>query len=126
MTLIARIKDDINKIEGRKTKLFRDIAKAYKEEVSSLKLEEVYQLCDILLNTRKRGETIIAYQMIFDQKKRFNKDTFDVFEQWLYQYIHDWWDCDDFTTHALQYELMKYFYHYITDRAKSSHNLIQY
>jgi 3-methyladenine DNA glycosylase AlkD len=71
-------------------------------------LDEIYKLCETLLETRSWGETTIAYQVIFDNKKMFNEDTFDIFEKWLYQYIEDWWDCDDFMTHAFQYLLMQY------------------
>jgi 3-methyladenine DNA glycosylase AlkD len=108
MNIVDKIQADISKVEGRKTKLFRDIAKSYKKDISSLDIGIVYDICDTLLKTRNRAETLVAYQIIFDQKKRYTKDTFDVFEEWVYKYIRDWWDCDDFTTHALQYELMKY------------------
>lgn len=54
MTIASNIQVDISKVKGRKTKLFRDIAKAYKKDMSSLDLSEVYTICEMLLKTRKR------------------------------------------------------------------------
>jgi len=108
MRIVNDIKIDIQNTEGRKTKLFRDIAKSYKQVLSNTSMDEIYQVCDELLKTMKRPEAIVAYQILFDQKKRYKEETIDVFEQYLYNYIHDWWDCDDFMTHAFQYVLMKY------------------
>ena len=108
MDIVLRIQEEVSKIEGRKTKLFRDVAKRYKKEISSLDISEIYRLCEELLRNRGRGETTIAYQIIFDNRKKYNKETFDVFEKWLHQYIEDWWDCDDFMTHAFYDILMKY------------------
>lgn len=108
MDIVLRIKKDISRIEGRKTKLFRDIDKIYKKEIDKLDIDTIYKICESLLDSKNRGETITAYQIIFDNKKKYNIDTFSIFEKWLYEYIEDWWDCDDFMTHAFEYVLMKY------------------
>jgi len=108
MNIVLNIINDISKINGRKTKLFRDIARSYKKEISVLDINTIYTICEQLLDTKKHGETIIAYQLIYDVKDKYNEDTFDVFEKWLNVYIEDWWDCDDFMTHAFQFVLMKY------------------
>ena len=108
MNIVLQIQKDIQKIEGRKTKEYRDIAKSYKKEIGKLELSKIYDLCEKLLKNRGRGEATIAYQIIFDNKDKYNEKTFDVFEKWLYRYIEDWWDCDDFMTHAFYDVLMKY------------------
>ncbi len=108
MNLIERIRNDIIKIQGRQTKLYRNIAKAYKKEISNLGITDIYILCESMLETRNREETTIAYQIIYDNCKKYDENTFDIFEKWLYEYIEDWWDCDDFMTHAFQDVLMKY------------------
>jgi len=112
MVLLNQIIKEIRETKGRKTKLFRDIAKKYKKELSNVSMDDIYILCDELLKRVNRPETIVAYQILFDQKKRYTEETIDVFEQYLYNYIHDWWDCDDFMTHAFQYVLMKYPSHF--------------
>ncbi len=108
MDLLKNILNDTNEIMGRKTRLFRDVAKKYKKEISDLDISEIYSLCESLLNKRTRAATIIAYEIVFYSRKKFDKNTFTVFEKWLYEYIEDWWDCDDFMTHAFQYLLMEY------------------
>ena len=108
MDIVLHIQNDIKKISGRKTKLFRDIAKSYKKEISNLDITSIYNICESLLENRNRAETTIAYQIIFDNKKKYNQNTFDILEKWLFKYIEDWRDCDDFMTHAFQYLLMKY------------------
>ena len=108
MDLVKHIQYDIDKIDGRKTKLYRDIAKAYKKEISNLDITSIYTICESLLENRNWAETTIAYQIIFDNKNKYDESTFLIFEKWLYKYIEDWWDCDDFMTHSFQYLLMKY------------------
>jgi 3-methyladenine DNA glycosylase AlkD len=108
MEIIKKIQSNINRIDGRKTNEYRNIAKKFKKELDLKTLSEIYEISEALLESRKWAETIIAYQIIFDQRKRYDEGTFQVFEQWLFQYIEDWWDCDDFMTHAFQVALMKY------------------
>ncbi len=108
MALLERIQEDIKIIEGRKTKRYRDIARRYKKEINKLDISNIYSLCESLLKIRSGAETTIAYQIIFDNKMKYDQFTFAVFEKWLYEYIEDWWDCDDFMTHAFQYVLMMY------------------
>lgn len=108
MDLVKHIQNDISKIDGRITKQYRKIAAKYKREINLISINEVYRLCESLLKNKKWAETIIAYQIIFDQKKKYEEDTFLVFEKWLFLYVEDWWDCDDFMTHAFQYVLMIY------------------
>jgi len=108
MDIVKSIQNDIDKINGRKTKLFRDIASSYKKEISKFDISSIYKICELLLEKRNWAETTIAYQIIFDNKLKYNEDTFNVFEEWLYKYIEDWWDCDDFMTHAFQYLLLLY------------------
>jgi 3-methyladenine DNA glycosylase AlkD len=108
MNIIERIEQDIKSIKVKKTKNYRYIAKTYKKEIQQLDINVIYQICEYFLEKRKLTETIVAYQIIYDNKNKYNNNTFDVFEKWLYAYIHDWWDCDDFMTHAFKHVLLMY------------------
>lgn len=108
MDIVKSIQKDIKKIKGRKTKLYRDVARTYKKEINEFEILDIYDLCESLLDTKGRGEITVAYQIIFDVYKKYDENTFDVLETWLYKYIEDWWDCDDLMTHAFQYELIKH------------------
>jgi hypothetical protein len=52
MDIVQRIINDRSKISGRRTKLFRDIAKSYKKEIKELEINSIYKICERLLNTR--------------------------------------------------------------------------
>ncbi len=108
MKLLDNILNQVNQASNRKTKTYRDIAKMFKNDINELTLEAVYHLCEALLKRNNHPETIVAYQIIFDQRKRYGASTFNRFEQWMYDYVQDWWDCDDFMTHAFQYVLIQY------------------
>ncbi|AUD63206.1 hypothetical protein BK010_06235 [Tenericutes bacterium MO-XQ] len=101
------IDDELASIKHPVTKDIRNIA--HKVYVSMDKdLSHVIDICDQLLKTEKWHYKTIAFDIIFKFKKQYNKQTFDIFETWLLSYIHDWWDCDDFCTHAFGYLLMIY------------------
>ena len=68
--IVSNIIEATSKINGRRTKLFRDIAKEYKKEISKLDINSIYSICESLLDTEKRGETLIAYQIIYDVKDK--------------------------------------------------------
>jgi 3-methyladenine DNA glycosylase AlkD len=90
------------------TKALRDKAKSFKKELTSWPIEDIISFCEVLLEKRTRNATLFAYQLIYDQRKKYTKDTFLVFKLWTHTYIRDWWDCDDFMTHAVMYLLQTY------------------
>ncbi|MFV8409163.1 DNA alkylation repair protein [Vibrio owensii] len=61
----------------------------------------VFEQCETLLAERDWALSVIAFDWAFRVKKHYDAATYDRFESWLYQYITDWNDCDDFCTHAL-------------------------
>ncbi len=104
--MFSTVQYALKRCEQPRTADVRAIAKAFKKPLSHLSMNTVYDTCESLLKTGLWAETICAYQLIYDQKKRYDEATFDVFERWLFAYIKDWWDCDDFMTHAFQTCLM--------------------
>jgi len=75
-------------------------AKLYRE-LEDKGMDNVFRLCDEMLNENKWALKTIAFDWAFRVRKQYNDNTFEVFENWLYKYITDWGDCDDFCTHAL-------------------------
>lgn len=82
-------------------------AKVYKQ-IKHLDLDEVLDICEGLLEERKWAYGVIAYDNAFRQKDHYTIETFDRFEHWLFAYVRDWNDCDDFGTHALGALLLKF------------------
>jgi 3-methyladenine DNA glycosylase AlkD len=68
----------------------------------------IFSLCEELLELRRWEMTIVAFDWAYRMRNDYEESTFDIFEQWVKSYICDWWDCDDFCTHALGELLTRY------------------
>nr|WP_258075283.1 DNA alkylation repair protein [Vibrio hyugaensis] len=84
-----------------RTSLVRTISANGFRSLESKVPDDVFDQCEILLSKRDWALSLIAFDWAFRLKKYYDKETYSRFESWLYQYITDWNDCDDFCTHAL-------------------------
>lgn len=82
-------------------KSFRNLANQYHKRLQKYSLDELFDFCERLLKENKRGYTIVAYQLADKRHKEYTIDTFTRFDHWVKEYLQDWWDCDDFMTHAM-------------------------
>lgn len=80
---------DIRKLSS---KLFR--------QIQDKRIENVFALCEELLEQRTWALGVIAYDFAYRVKKQYNDSTYDFFFHWLKDYVRGWGDCDDFCTHA--------------------------
>lgn len=80
---------DVRKLSS---KLFRQI-----EDKS---IENVFNLCEELLNEHTWALGVIAFDFAYRMKNHYNESTYDIFYHWLKDYVRGWGDCDDFCTHA--------------------------
>lgn len=106
--LILTIKNEIDALGYRNTPAIRSISNKYFKYISNRSYEEIFSLCTILLETKVWSYQIIAYDWAFQLKKYYSLETFTLFEKWLYLYIKDWYDCDDFCCHAFGYLVYKF------------------
>jgi 3-methyladenine DNA glycosylase AlkD len=83
------------------TKSFRQLANSYYKKLKEYPLEDVFDFCEKLLSENRRGYTIVAYQLADKRHNEYTIDTFQRFDHWMNTYLQDWWDCDDFMTHAM-------------------------
>lgn len=74
-------------------------AKVYKT-LESKDIHDVLLVCEELLEKRDWAYGVIAYDWAFRVKSQYTLETFTTFERWLFTFITDWNDCDDFCTHA--------------------------
>lgn len=108
-TLLNRILDSYQELpKPVKTQTVRKLISTQKKELQTLSLEDTYILADLLLQQDNRHLSIAAFQILDIQAKHYNKETFFVFENIVFTYIKDWWDCDDFMTHAFMRLYRKY------------------
>jgi 3-methyladenine DNA glycosylase AlkD len=68
----------------------------------------IFSLCDELLELRIWEMTIVAFDWAYRMRNDYEESTFDIFEHWIKNYVSDWWDCDDFCTHALGELLIRF------------------
>ena len=102
------INQELEQIKHPITQDIRDIARKIYQKIDDHNLSNMIAICDQLLQTKQWHYKTIAFDMIFRVKNQYQKGTFDIFERWLYDYINDWGDCDDYCTHAFGYLLMIY------------------
>lgn len=106
--MIDTIIHDIENLHHPKTGDLRKLAKSYKNQMRIWPIQSILDVCEQLLEKRTWGTTIVAYQIAYDHRSKYTPDVYETFEQWTYRYIRDWWDCDDFMTHAFSYLLTQY------------------
>jgi 3-methyladenine DNA glycosylase AlkD len=68
----------------------------------------IFSLCEELLELRVWEMTIVAFDWAYRMRNYYDESTFDLFDHWLKHYISDWWDCDDFCTHAVGELMIRY------------------
>ncbi|MFU8793407.1 MAG: DNA alkylation repair protein [Acholeplasmataceae bacterium] len=86
----------------------RAIGLKFYKEIKGLSFEEILDLCESMLQKRIWPLSMIAYDWAYRQRRYYTKETFKRFEAWQFNYIKDWYDCDDFNTHAFGYLLVMY------------------
>ena len=99
---------EISKVEKKITPVYRALSLKYYQKVKHLSLNEVLEISAYLLDSGVWVQKLIGFDFAYRKRKEYTKETFEVFEDWVKKYIKDWYDCDDFTTHALGYLIDMY------------------
>jgi 3-methyladenine DNA glycosylase AlkD len=99
---------EISKVEKKITPVYRALSLKYYQKVKHLSLNEVLEISAYLLDSGVWVQKLIGFDFAYRKRKEYEVETFDVFEDWVKKYIKDWYDCDDFTTHALGYLIDMY------------------
>jgi len=82
------------------TKQIRAIVQAHKSEILQLTLDDTFTLVESFLEEGIRKSTIVAYQILDYKHKDFTRESYQKLEHFVLTYVSDWWDCDDYMTHA--------------------------
>ena len=69
-------------------------------QIEDKSIENVFILCEELLNEHSWALGVIAFDFAYRMKNHYNESTYDIFYHWLKDYVRGWGDCDDFCTHA--------------------------
>ncbi|MCF2860136.1 DNA alkylation repair protein [Pseudoalteromonas sp. SMS1] len=91
-----------------KTAQIRQVSATLFKELNEYDIRFIFTQCETLLSQRDWPCRLIAFDWAFRVKKQYTRDTFEIFEYWLLEYVIDWYDCDDFCTHAFGELLAQY------------------
>lgn len=92
----------------RKTQDVRNLSLRLFKGLDHHDITDTFSLAESLLETDIWAHKIIAFDFAHRMKSKYTINTYEVFERWLFKYIKDWWDCDDFCTHAFGELFIKY------------------
>ncbi len=92
--------EPINPI-GVRTPTVRKIARTYYHDLKALPKNDLFDLCEALLEKKTMEESLIAFAWAYRRKKEYERSDFNRFESWLKNYVTNWALCDDFCTHVI-------------------------
>jgi 3-methyladenine DNA glycosylase AlkD len=78
----------------------RALARSFHRDLKTMPLKDVHRIIERLLEENAPHYTTIAYQWADAQHRRTSQDTIHTYDHWVRTYLQDWWDTDDFLTHA--------------------------
>ena len=93
-------KEDI-KFYGVKTPTVGKIARRYFANIIEKNKEEIFTLCEKLLETDYCEEAFIAFEWTYSLRKYYDEDDFTIFEGWVKKYVNNWAKCDTLCNHSL-------------------------
>lgn len=82
------------------TSVVRTIGREQYQQVRQYAKDDVFAICEKLLESSDWQERTIAFQWAFQIRNQYEMNDFERFERWLDQYVDGWGSCDDFCTHA--------------------------
>lgn len=90
-----------SKNTGLKTNEVRRLSAVLFRNVKDESIDTVFKLCKDFLDDHSWEMGVIAFDWAYRMRGQYTKETFDIFEAWLLDYVRGWGDCDDFCTHAV-------------------------
>ena len=89
------------KLYGVKTAQVTKISKSHFAQVKDLSKDDIFALCEELLESGYQEEAVIASNWSYRINKRYKPGDFAVFERWVERYIDNWAKCDTLCNHTV-------------------------
>lgn len=89
------------KFYGVRASIVKTISKEYFKEIKNKKKEEIYNLCEELWKSEYLEETFIASNWSYYLHKKYEPNDFNIFKNWINNYINNWASCDTFCNHTV-------------------------
>ncbi len=97
----ARFFKEEVKFHGVKSAVVKNIAVKYLREIKDRDKNEIFSLCEDLLQTNYNEEAFIAFEWSYSLRRAYEPEDFAVFERWVDQYVDNWAKCDTLCNHTL-------------------------
>jgi 3-methyladenine DNA glycosylase AlkD len=88
-------------LHGVKFSLVNNMAAGYFRRIKHLDKQEIFALCEELLQSDYSEEAAIAFTWAYRLHKQYTPDDFSRFEDWLEKYVNTWAKCDEFCNHTI-------------------------
>ncbi len=96
------------KFHGVKSNIVERIARERFKQIQSRGKGEVFAQCEALLKTDYGEEAAIAFEWAYQLRDAFEPADFEVFENWLKEYVNNWAKCDTLCNHTVAAFVEKY------------------
>ena len=96
------------RLYGVKAAFVTKLAQKYFREIRGLGKEEVFGLCEALLESDYCEEAFIAFEWSYGVRAEYEPGDFRVFERWLESYVNNWAKCDTLCNHSVGFFVEKY------------------
>lgn len=100
-------KEDV-KFYGAKTAVVRNTAKKHFREIKGKEKQEIFSLCEKLLESGFGEEAAIAFEWSYALRKDYQPADFQTFERWIQDYVDNWAKCDTLCNHTIGSFIQKY------------------
>lgn len=91
-----------------RTGVVRKISAEHFREIRNLPKDEIFKLCEELLQSGDGNLGEIARDWAYRCQKRYEKKDFKTFEQWLKKYVKSWGSCDHLCVHPLGHLILQF------------------
>lgn len=89
------------KFHGVKSNLVKKIAAKYFREIKDRDKNEIFSLCEDLLQAEYGEEAFIAFEWSYLLRRAYEPEDFMVFERWVDRYVDNWAKCDTLCNHTI-------------------------
>ncbi|MCK9565355.1 MAG: DNA alkylation repair protein [Methanothrix sp.] len=89
------------KFHGVKIAAVKKIAAKYFREIKGRDKNEIFSLCEDLLQAGFGEEAFIAFEWSYSLRRAYEPEDFAVFERWVDLYVDNWAKCDTLCNHTL-------------------------
>jgi 3-methyladenine DNA glycosylase AlkD len=93
-------KEDV-KFYGVPSAAVRNIARKYFRAIKGKEKQEIFSLCQRLLESGYGEEAAVASEWAYALRKDYERTDFQVFERWVREYVDNWAKCDTLCNHTI-------------------------